>query len=770
MPEKAQNARKEMEKTHKTIVALGGGEIKSKTTLKIDEYVASLAYKRAGGRRPAGLFLGTASHDSMPYFNSFRKTYTSVFDIKADVALTVYGEMDLPHIEEKFLKADFLYIGGGDTKFMLDSWKETGLIGLVLDAYDRGVPVAGLSAGAICWFDKMYTDFDIIRGQSNEYKMLDGLGILRGTVCPHYDDRREDFLRAFAAGGFESAVALENNAALGFDGRPRLFFNPQRRGNRGKGAFNLNQTVIYGESKMEKKKTFYITTPLYYSSGKLHLGHCYTTVICDSVARFKRMEGRDVFFLTGTDEHGQNIARRAAEKGMQPKEYVDALYADIKKLWELMDISYDKFIRTTDDYHEQAVKEIFTRLYEKGDIYKAEYEGWYCSPCESFWTEAQLVDGKCPDCGREVARAKEESYFFRLSKYADRISEYYQSHPDFLLPHSRVNEMLNNFIKPGLNDLCVSRSSVKWGVPVPFDEKHSIYVWVDALSNYITALGYAGGDESLFEKYWPADVHMMAKEIVRFHSIIWPAILMALDLPLPKQVYGHGWLLFDGDKMSKSKGNVVDPYVLCERYGLDAVRYYLLRDVPFGNDGVYSLAALLNRSNADLCNSLGNLVSRTAAMITQYFGGKMPAPVCPSAEQDEELKAMTNALCERVGECVDALNLPDALAEIFKLINRANKYIDETTPWLLAKDESKRDRLGTVLYNLAEAIRVCAVMLTPFLKNTAEKILAKFSLKLPQDFSDARFGVLKEGTEVVKGENLFNRIDVNKELKEMERL
>ena len=330
--------------------------------------------------------------------------------------------------------------------------------------------------------------------------------------------------------------------------------------------------------------------------------------------------------------------------------------------------------------------------------------------------------------------------------------------------------MVNNFIKPGLNDLCVSRSSVKWGVPVPFDEKHSIYVWVDALSNYITALGYAGGDESLFEKYWPADVHMMAKEIVRFHSIIWPAILMALDLPLPKQVYGHGWLLFDGDKMSKSKGNVVDPYVLCERYGLDAVRYYLLRDVPFGNDGVYSLAALLNRSNADLCNSLGNLVSRTAAMITQYFGGKMPAPVCPSAEQDDELKAMTNALCERVGECVDALNLPDALAEIFKLINRANKYIDETTPWLLAKDESKRDRLGTVLYNLAEAIRVCAVMLTPFLKNTAEKILAKFSLKLPQDFSDARFGVLKEGTEVVKGENLFNRIDVNKELKEMERL
>ena len=521
------------------------------------------------------------------------------------------------------------------------------------------------------------------------------------------------------------------------------------------------------------KGKYYITTPIYYPSAKLHIGHAYCTVLTDAYARYKRLQGYDVMFLTGTDEHGQKIEEKAKEAGVTPKQYVDQIVEGehgVTDLWRLMNISNDRFIRTTDDYHEQAVKEIFTRLYEKGDIYKAEYEGWYCSPCESFWTEAQLVDGKCPDCHREVARAKEESYFFRLSKYADRISEYYQSHPDFLLPHSRVNEMLNNFIKPGLNDLCVSRSSVKWGVPVPFDEKHSIYVWVDALSNYITALGYAGGDESLFEKYWPADVHMMAKEIVRFHSIIWPAILMALDLPLPKQVYGHGWLLFDGDKMSKSKGNVVDPYVLCERYGLDAVRYYLLRDVPFGNDGVYSLAALLNRSNADLCNSLGNLVSRTAAMITQYFGGKMPAPVCPSAEQDEELKAMTNALCERVGECVDALNLPDALAEIFKLINRANKYIDETTPWLLAKDESKRDRLGTVLYNLAEAIRVCAVMLTPFLKSTAEKILAKFSLKLPQDFSDARFGMLKEGTEVVKGENLFNRIDVNKELKEMERL
>lgn len=340
--------------------------------------------------------------------------------------------------------------------------------------------------------------------------------------------------------------------------------------------------------------------------------------------------------------------------------------------------------------------------------------------------------------------------------------------PIFCSPAPRVNEMVNNFIKPGLNDLCVSRSSVRWGVPVPFDEKHSIYVWVDALSNYITALGYAGDDQSLFEKYWPADVHMMAKEIVRFHSIIWPAMLMALELPLPKQVYGHGWLLFDGDKMSKSKGNVVDPYVLCERYGLDAVRYYLLRDVPFGNDGVYSLAALLNRCNADLCNGLGNLVSRTAAMITQYFDGKMPSCDCPCAEQDDELTRMTDTLCERVRESVSALNLPDALAEIFRLVNRANKYIDETTPWLLAKDQSKKGRLGSVLYNLAEAIRVCAVMLTPFLKQTAEKILAKFSLGLPQDFSDARYGVLKAGVPVVKGENLFNRIDVDKELKAME--
>ena len=527
---------------------------------------------------------------------------------------------------------------------------------------------------------------------------------------------------------------------------------------------------------MEKKKTFYITTPLYYSSGKLHLGHCYTTVICDSIARFKRMEGRDVFFLTGTDEHGQNIARRAAEKGMQPKEYVDALYADIKKLWELMDISYDKFIRTTDDYHEQAVKEIFTRLYEKGDIYKAEYEGWYCSPCESFWTEAQLVDGKCPDCGREVARAKEESYFFRLSKYADRISEYYQSHPDFLLPHSRVNEMLNNFIKPGLNDLCVSRSSVKWGVPVPFDEKHSIYVWVDALTNYITALGYEGEDDSLFRKFWPADVHMMAKEIVRFHSIIWPALLMALDLPLPEKVYGHGWLLMGGDKLSKSKTenikkDLVDPFKLCERYGSDSIRYFLLREIPFGADGAYTNEALLQRINTDLANDLGNLVSRTVAMITQYFGGEIPAPQVREP-LDAELIGLCEAAFATVDHDVETLQIPDALTHIFDIVRRANKYIDETTPWALAKDPGKRGRLATVLYNLAESIRYAAVLLKPFLPKTPDRIFAQLGLGAAPDSFDVlgSFGQIKPGTKVEKGQALFPRLDIRKENEELTKI
>lgn len=520
----------------------------------------------------------------------------------------------------------------------------------------------------------------------------------------------------------------------------------------------------------KQDKKFYITTPLYYSSGKLHLGHCYTTVVCDSLARFKRKDGYDVFFLTGTDEHGQNIAKRAEEKGITPKEFVDNLYHDITDLWSLMKITYDKFIRTTDEYHEETVKKIFTKLYEQGDIYKAEYEGWYCSPCESFWAESQLKDGKCPDCNREVSRAKEESYFFRLSKYGDRLKKLYEKNPEFLQPKSRVNEMVNNFIKPGLQDLAVSRTSVSWGVPVPFDNKHSIYVWIDALANYLTALGYMSDDEQLFKKYWPADVHMMAKEIVRFHSIIWPSLLMALDLPLPRHVYGHGWLLFGGDKMSKSKGNVVDPYFLVGRYGLDAIRYYLLREVPFGNDGVFSIKSLLGRYNDDLCNSLGNLVSRTIAMIEKNFDGKIPAKGNFSDSLDKELKNMSESLIGKVREAVDGFNVPQALTEIMALVYRANKYIDETTPWVLAKNPEQKGRLGEVLYNLAEVLRFVAVALSPFLPDTAQNIFDKLGLgEIPDDFdSVSRFGGLKEGTPVTKGKNLFDRINIDEELKKLE--
>jgi len=519
------------------------------------------------------------------------------------------------------------------------------------------------------------------------------------------------------------------------------------------------------------KEKFYITTPIYYPSGKWHLGTCYTTVVCDAIARFKRLDGYDVFYLTGTDEHGQKIEKYASAAGVQPKEYVDKIVEELKKLWEKLDISYDKFIRTTDEQHENAVKKIFNKLYEKGDIYKSEYEGWYCTPCESFWTETQLVDGKCPDCGRPVEKTKESSYFFRLSKYRDKITELIEKNPDFLQPKPRQNEMLNNFLKKGLQDLAVSRTSFKWGIPVPFDKDHVIYVWVDALSNYITALGYGLEDETLFEKYWPADLHMIGKEIVRFHSIIWPAILMALDLPLPKKVYGHGWLMFGNDKISKSKGGgaVADPFVLADRYGVDAVRYYLLREVPFGADGNYTNSAFLMRINADLCNTLGNLLSRTTAMVNQYFGGILPIER-EETQFDAPLRNAIDGLLSKVRKNIDELLIPEALSNIFAVAERANKYIDETTPWILAKDENRKKELGGVLYNLCEALRVIGTVLQAFLPETAKKILADVGENCGNDFTKAKYGVLKGGEKIVKSEPIFTRWKLDTELKEMEKI
>ncbi|MCI8497401.1 MAG: methionine--tRNA ligase, partial [Clostridiales bacterium] len=476
-----------------------------------------------------------------------------------------------------------------------------------------------------------------------------------------------------------------------------------------------------------KKDTFYITTPIYYPSDKLHIGHAYCTVAADTMARYKRMQGYDVMFLTGTDEHGQKIELKATEKGVTPKQYVDEIVAGIKELWQLLNISNDRFIRTTDDFHEKAVQKIFRALYEKGDIYKSRYEGWYCTPCESFWTETQLKDGKCPDCGREVVRSEEESYFFRLSAYADRLVKYYEDHPGFIEPQSRQNEMINNFIKPGLEDLAVSRTSFKWGVPVDFDDDHVVYVWIDALSNYITALGYGSDDDSLYQKYWPADVHLVGKEIVRFHTIIWPAILMSLGLPLPKKVFGHGWLVIGGGKMSKSKGNVVDPVVLCERYGVDAIRYFLMREIPFGSDGNFTNEALVGRINSDLANDLGNLVSRTGAMIERYFGGTLPEEREADAI-DDELIGLAKATRGNMERYMEGMQFSNALTEIWKLISRTNKYIDETMPWVLCKDEAKRARLATVLYNLAESIRIAATLIAPFMPSTTPKILSQLGL------------------------------------------
>lgn len=517
----------------------------------------------------------------------------------------------------------------------------------------------------------------------------------------------------------------------------------------------------------ESKGKYYITTPIYYPSSNLHIGHTYCTVMADAMARFKRLSGYDVRFLTGTDEHGQKIQDIAEEKGVTPQEYVDGVVAGIKDLWKTMEISYDDFIRTTEPRHVKRVQQIFMQLYEKGDIYKGEYEGMYCTPCESFWTESQLVDGKCPDCGRPVEKAKEEAYFFRLSKYQDKLLELFENNPDFLQPDTRRNEMIA-FVKQGLEDLCISRSTFDWGIPVPIDDKHVIYVWLDALTNYITALGYPDEPE-LYEKYWPVNVHLVGKEIVRFHTVIWPAMLMSMQLPLPKQVLGHGWLLLEGGKMSKSKGNVVDPVKLIERYGIDALKYFLLREYTFGQDGVFTNEVMLKRMNYDLANDLGNLVSRTVSMIEKYNGGIVPALTDERDEFDEDLKTIAVGAASKVEANMDKFAFNMALEDIWTVVRRANKYIDETMPWVLAKDEEQKPRLDSVLHNLAETLRIVSILIHPFMHTTSDAIRKQLGLWYADvEWEDAFKFEMMSGEQVKKGEPIFPRLDIEKELEELE--